>query len=101
MDVLIGLLISLAVLSPVVWAIATWMCYSIDSTLYEFGKYTTSYRCVECNQVYRTPKWTCEKCGHEHSGLHGGMKYEVGKWHCKLSRLTLVYWWEPKNEKAS
>jgi len=101
LSVLGGFLVSLLITAPFVWALTTWMCYSVDSIKYELGKYTTAYRCVECDQVYRLPQWICEKCGHEHEGLYGGMSKEVGKWNCKLSNLTLTYWWEPKSDESN
>ena len=70
LSVLAGFLVSLLITAPFVWALTTWMCYSVDSIKYELGKYTTAYRCVKCDQVYRLPQWVCEKCGHEHEGLH-------------------------------
>lgn len=100
LSALAGFLVSLLITAPFVWALTTWMCYSVDCIKYDLGKYTRAYRCIKCDQVYRFPQDVCNECGHDH--IKGGrMQEEVGKWNCKLSNLTLTYWWESKDERSN
>ena len=64
---------------------------ALSDTL-DLGNYTRAYRCKECNAIYSTSQKICGKCGCEKE-----MAREIGKWHCEISKLRLVYYWEPKN----
>ena len=66
--------------------------YLAQSEILDLGNYTRAYRCKECNAIHSRNQTICGKCGYEKE-----MAREVGKWHCTISKLTPVYYWEPKN----
>ena len=93
---IVPVLIALAT-CPIAWGLSIWLTYSVDYIKYDLGKYTRAYRCTNCNQIHRLQQDICDKCGYEFT--HGKlMCREVGKWNCKISKLTLTYWWEPKED---
>lgn len=65
-----------------------------QSEILDLGNYTRAYRCKECNSVYSGSQTICGTCGCEN-----GMVREIGKWHRRISKLRVEYWWEPKITK--
>ena len=70
--------------------------YLAQSEILDLGNYTRAYRCKECNSVYSGGQTICGTCGCEEK-----MVREVGKWHRRISKLRVEYWWEPKNDQKT
>lgn len=68
--------------------------YAAQSQILDLGNYTRAYRCKECNSVYSGSQTICGTCGCEN-----GMVREIGKWHRRISKLRIEYWWERKTTK--
>ena len=68
--------------------------YTVQSEILDLGNYTSAYRCKKCNSVYSRDQTICGTCGYE-NGM--GMVREIGKWHRRISKLGVEYYWEPKN----
>ena len=66
--------------------------YLAQSEILDLGNYTRAYRCKGCNAIYSRDQAICGKCGCEKE-----MVGEIGKWHCTISKLRPVYYWERKN----
>lgn len=70
--------------------------HATQSASLDLGNYTRAYRCKRCNAIYSRDQKICSICGYEHIGM---MSNEVGKWHCEISKLRLVYYWERKDDQ--
>ncbi len=90
---MIGILIAAFLLLPMFWFLGIAIKYSLDSMIYKFGDYTSAYRCDKCDSVHMyCYERICSKCGYEVSTIR-----EIGKFHCRISKLRLKYYWESKN----
>lgn len=72
--------------------------YTVQSEILDLGNYTSAYRCKKCNSVYSRNRTICDTCGYEY-GM--GMVREIGKWHRRISKLGVEYYWEPKNDQKT
>jgi hypothetical protein len=72
--------------------------YTVQSEILDLGNYTSAYRCKNCNSVYSGNQIICGTCGYENEM---GMAREIGKWHRRISKLGVEYWWEPKNDQKT
>lgn len=68
--------------------------HATQSAILDLGNYTRAYRCKKCNSVYSGNQTICGTCGYENKT---GMVREIGKWHRRISKLGVEYYWEPKN----
>ena len=72
--------------------------HATQSAILDLGNYTRAYRCKKCNSVYSGNQIICGTCGYENEM---GMAREIGKWHRRISKLRVEYWWEPKNDQKT
>lgn len=91
---MIGLLILILALVTFGLFVGVSIKHILQSASLNLGNYTMAYSCKGCNAMYSTSQKICSICGYEHSGM---MSKEIGKWHCTISKLRIVYYWEPKN----
>ena len=70
--------------------------YAVQSEILDLGNYTSAYRCKNCNSVYSRNQTICGTCGCEKE-----MVREIGKWHRRISKLGVEYYWEPKNDQKT
>ena len=91
---MIGLLILILVLVTFGLFVGVSVKHILQSASLDLGNYTMAYMCKECNAIYRTSQKICSICGYEHSGM---MNKEIGKFHCRISKLRIKYYWEPKD----